>query len=273
MRDIHPTAVVDASVQIDRDVRVGPYAIIQGRVSIAAGTVVEAHSVIRGHTVIGANCRIGPAAYVGLDPQHLKFDPTAETSLVIGEGTIIRETASVHRSMKPGIENATRVGKRCFIMAAAHVGHDCRVGDDVVLAHGIMLGGHVEVGDRAFIGGGTAVHQFCRIGRLVIVRGNEIVTKDLPPFAAASHDGLKAYNAVGCRRAGISRESIRAIRSAYRCIHSNRVLSVAVESIRSMNSDAPEIRELLEFIASSKRGIPASVRSVGRTAQVSDDEE
>jgi len=270
MAAIHPTAIVDSKADLADDVRIGPYAIIQGRVSISPGTIIEAHSVIRGHTVIGPNCRIGPASYVGLDPQHQKYDG-AETSLVIGEDTTIRETTSLHRSMKPGIENATRVGKRCFIMGASHVGHDCRIGDDVIFAHGAVLGGHVEIGDRAFLGGGTGIHQFVRIGRLAILGGGETLTRDAPPFSAVRYDGLKGYNAVGCRRAGMSRETLHAIRSAYFCIHNNRTMPKAIEAIRAMRLTAPEVQEILDFLAGSKRGIQPSVRFSGRILHALED--
>src|SRR4051812_38060048 len=140
---IHATAIVDPRARLSAGVDVGPYCVIEGRVEIGPGTIVSAHSVIRGHTVIGASCRIGPAAYVGMDPQHLRFDSSnGETSLVIGDEVIIRETATLHRSMRPGFDHATRVGDRCFVMAAAHVGHDCRVGNDVVLANAVLLAGH-----------------------------------------------------------------------------------------------------------------------------------
>jgi UDP-N-acetylglucosamine acyltransferase len=264
--EIHPTAILDRRVELADGVRVGPYCVIDGRVQIGAGTAIEPHSMIRGHTVIGAHCRIGPAAHVGFDPQHLRFDPSAgETSLVIGDGVVIREGASLHRSLKPGLENATRVGDRCYLMADAHVGHDCRLESDVILANAVLLGGHVTVGARAFMGGGSGVHQFCRIGRLVIVRGNEAVTRDVPPFAAVMYDGLKGYNAVGCRRAGIPRDGIKAIRAAYQCLHTHRTTSDAVRAIQSIEPRTPELCELLDFIATTKRGIQPSIHFLTRT--------
>lgn len=151
MPRIHPTAIVDPRAELADDVQIDAYAIIEGRVIIGAGSRIFSHSVLRGHTILGAKCQVGPAAYVGLDPQHLKFDGS-ETSLIVGDETVIREGVSLHRAFKPGEEHATRVGQRCFLMAFSHVGHDCRVGDDVVLAHGSMLGGHAIVGDRVFLG-------------------------------------------------------------------------------------------------------------------------
>jgi UDP-N-acetylglucosamine acyltransferase len=260
MPNVHPTAIVDPRATFADDVTVGPYVVIEGHVSLGPRTVVHPHSILKGPTQIGADCEIGPAAYVGCDPQHLSFDRTQETWLVVGDGTIIRETASVHRSTRPGIENATRVGNGCLLMAGAHIGHDTRIGNRVILANAVLLAGHVTVGDNAFISGGTGLHQFVRVGRLAILSGNEAITHDVPPFAAARYGGLKGYNAIGCKRAGISRAGIAAIRKAYHCYHTHRTLPAAVRAIREACPDLPEIREILDFIAATKRGIERSTR-------------
>lgn len=263
---IHPTAVVDARAELGADVEIGPFVVIEGRVSLGPGTAVLSHSVLKGHTVVGARCRIGPGAYVGLDPQHRGF-AGQETSLVVGDDTVVREGATVHRAFKPGIEHATRVGQRCLLMAMSHVAHDCVVGDDVTLANAVLLGGHVRVGDRAFLGGSCAVHQFGRVGRLVIVSGNEAVTHDVPPFAAVRYGGMKGYNAIGCRRAGIAQDALYAIRSAYRCIHTHRTTPAALAAIAATVPDLPEVREILDFIRAKGRGLQPSVRfQRGRTA-------
>jgi UDP-N-acetylglucosamine acyltransferase len=259
MPRIHPTAIVDPQAQLADDVEIAAYVVIQGDVSLGAGTIVHSHSVIHGHTVIGNNCKIGPAAYVGMDPHHLGYGGE-RTSLYIADGAIIRETAQVHRAFRSGSEHATRIGTKCFLMAGAHVGHDAKIGDDVILANGCMLGGYASIGDRAFLGGGCAIHQFTRIGRLAIVGGNEAVTRDVMPFGAVWHGGLKGYNAVGCKRAGINRDHIRAIRAAYQCFHTNRTTSAAVEAIEQTVSLVDEVREMLAFAAVSKRGLLPSLR-------------
>jgi UDP-N-acetylglucosamine acyltransferase len=264
MSQIHPTAIVDRRVELGEGVRIGAYAVLDGRITVGKGSVIAPHSVLGGNTIIGERCEIGPAAYVGLDPQHLHFDRTTETCAILGDNTIVREGASVHRASKPGVENATRLGMNCFLMSTAHVAHDCKLANHVVMANGALLGGHVEVGERAFLGGGCVIHQFCKIGRLVVIAGNEAMSHDIPPFAAARYGGLKGYNAVGCKRAGMSRESIHAIRAAFGCLHSNRTVPRAVEAIRLLGSDAPEVKEILDFIASSKRGLQPSVRFLGR---------
>lgn len=251
---IHSTANVDPRATLAANVRVGPYAVIDGNVSIGAGTVIDAHSVVRGSTIIGENCKIGPAAYVGTDPQHMGYNGE-ETWLRVGDGTVVREGATLHRATKPGIENATRVGQGCLIMSTAHVAHDCVVGNQVVLANGVLLGGHVTVGDRAFLGGGSVVHQFVRIGRLALVRGNEAISKDLPPFAAVAFGGLRAYNAVGVRRSNMSAEAISALRTAFRKLHTIRTLTEVIRAIEAIHPRTDEVGEVLEFLTTTKRGI------------------
>jgi UDP-N-acetylglucosamine acyltransferase len=146
-------------------------------------------------------------------------------------------------------------------MATAHVGHDCQVGDDVTIANAVLLAGHVHVGEGAFLGGASAAHQFCRIGRLAIIGGFEVIRKDVPPFGAVVHGGLKAYNAIGCRRAGFCPETTRAIRAAYRQIHAHRSPRKAADVIESNGSvTTPEVREIVEFLRAGKRGITASYR-------------
>ena len=263
MPTLHPTAIVDSQAALADDVIVEAYSMIGPGVTIGAGTRICAHTIIHGMTRIGSACTIGPAAYVGLDPQHLGFlnqPKPPPTWLQIGDRTLIRETASLHRSTKPGLENATRVGNDCFLMGGSHVGHDSQVGNHAILANGVLLGGHTEIGERAFIGGGTAVHQFCRIGKLAIVSGNEAVSRDIPPFAAVKYGGLKGYNAIGCRRAKLSQEVLYAIRKAYHCIHTHQTNARVIAAISETVLPAPEIRELLEFFAASKRGILPSLK-------------
>jgi UDP-N-acetylglucosamine acyltransferase len=258
MSRIHPTAIVDQRAKIGQDVEIGPYVVIEGDVAIGAGTVIASHCVIYGHAVIGPNCQIGPAAFVGMPPQH-RTNAGVGTSCYVGEGSVIREGAQVHRATRAGEDHATRLGARCFMMAGAHVGHDCRVGDDVTMANATLLGGHVVVGNNVFFGGGSGVHQFCRVGRLSIIAGIEVVTRDIPPFAAVRYGGLKAYNAIGCKRYGFDAESIQAIRGAYRCLHSHRTLPDAVAAMRSDVADLPVRDEIIAFATAKGRGLQPSV--------------
>lgn len=257
MSKIHPTALIDPRAQLAADVEVGAYSIIKGPVEIASGTIVHEHTHLHGPTVIGSDCRLGPGAFIGLDPQHLRFTVSDEhpTYLVIGNGVIIREGTSVHRATHAGRDHATRIGDRAFIMGAVHIAHDCIIDSEAILANGALLGGHCQIGSKAFLGGGCTLHQFVRVGRLTIIGGNETVGKDLPPFSAAFGGRLKGYNAVGCRRAGLSRAAIVSIRAAYQQLHSHRSVNAAVAGIKEHVPQTPEVVEILEFIATSKRGI------------------
>jgi UDP-N-acetylglucosamine acyltransferase len=274
MSAIHPTAIIDPRAQLAPDASVGAYTIIKGPVTIGPASQIGEHCVLQGATVIGRNCKIGPAAYVGMDPQHLKFvaDEANPTYLMIGDDVHIRESARLHRSTKPGREHATRIGDRCFIMGAAHVAHDCVLADDVVLADAVLLGGHCQIGPKTFMGGGAKAHQFVRIGRLCIIAGNEGFGSDVPPFAAVRYGRLKGYNAIGCRRAGMSREAITAIRGVYQRLRAHRVTSTALAAIRAEVPDLPEVREIVEFIRTSRRGIVSPHHGVQQAAPVDTDD-
>jgi UDP-N-acetylglucosamine acyltransferase len=265
MVSIHPTAIIDGEVTIGTGTTVGPYVIIRGRVEIGQGVNIDAHSVIEGHAEIGDGCRIGPAAFVGTAPQHRRHDPALPTWVVIGPRTVVREGASVHRATATGRENATRVGTDCYLMCHSHVGHDCTVGDGVTLANATLLGGHVTVGDGAFLGGGSVFHPHVRVGRLAVVAGNEPVSHDVPPFAAVRYGGLKAYNAVGCRRAGMSQRSVHALRRAFNRLAHDRVIGCALAAVERDEPVDPAVAELLRFVRDSHRGIvPACGAEGGR---------
>lgn len=274
MQAIHPTAIIDPRAELAPDVTVGAYTIIKGPVTVGPGTRIGEHCVLEGAAVIGSNCRIGPAAYVGLEPQHLRFvaDASNPTYLIIGDNVILRESTRIHRATKPGREHATKIGDRCFIMGSAHVAHDCVLSEDVVLADAVLLGGHCHIGPKTFMGGGCTIHQFVKIGRLCIVAGNEAISNDIPPFAAARYGRLKGYNAIGCRRAGMSREAVTAIRGVYRRLRSNRVTSTAVATIAAEVPDLPEVREIIDFIAHSRRGIVSSHRGFPQASRFDRDE-
>jgi UDP-N-acetylglucosamine acyltransferase len=252
---VHPTAIVGPNVSIEDGVSIGPYCVIEGRVTIGAGSTILSHSIINGTTLIGSKCRIGPHAVVGADPQHTGYKGK-ETYLVVEDNVTVREFATLHRATRPGLENATRVGSGSMLMVGSHVAHDCRLGENVTLANAVQLAGHVTVGDRAFIGGGTVIHQFVRIGRLAMIGGGEAVSKDVLPFGAVFLGGHKGYNAVGCRRAQINPETIHHIRAAFQEFHNQVSPLKAARNLRSDgNRVIPEVREVIEFIESSRRGI------------------
>ncbi len=257
---IHPTAIVDKKAEIDPTADIGPYVIIDGPVRVHAGTKVMAHAYLTGWTEIGRDCRIHPGAVVGHEPQDLAFTGL-ESYCRIGDETIIREMATIHRGTDPG--SATEIGKRCFLMAASHVAHNCIVGDDVKLANCGLLAGHVHVGNGAFISGNTVVHQFVRVGELVMISGGAAVGMDLPPFMmAAGRNQCVNINLIGLRRAGFLQDQIKEVRQAFRLLfRSGLPLNKALDRLaESVSTDAG--RRIVEFIREpSKRGILPGRRS------------
>jgi UDP-N-acetylglucosamine acyltransferase len=197
---IHQTAVVDPRAEIDSNVFIGPYALIEGPVHISSGTEIQGHAVITGSVQIGMNNRIGYGAVIGALPQDLGFDPNARSGVEIGENNVIREYCTIHRGTKEG--SNTLVGSNNLLMVGAHLGHNTRLGNHVILANNVLLGGYAEIHDRVFIGGGSVVHQFTRMGAISLMQGISGVGKDVPPFSIAiGKVGVSTINVVGLRRA------------------------------------------------------------------------
>jgi UDP-N-acetylglucosamine acyltransferase len=269
---IHPTAIIDRRAEIDPTADIGAYVIIDGVVRVGTGVRVFPHAYLTGWTEIGANCEVHPNAVIGHAPQDLAYHGE-ETYCRIGEGTIIREGASIHRGTAPG--SVTIVGKRCFLMANSHIGHNCVIGDDVKMANGALLAGHVHVGDGAFLSGNMAVHQFCRIGDLAMIRGVSPVMMDIPPYFTVAHFGLCAgINIVGLRRAGYTPEQRRDVQHAFRTLyHSGMAFRKAVDTLaETVKTDAG--RKILEFIqAPSKRGIAGCIHNRRAKADVGEEQE
>lgn len=253
---IHATAVVDSKAQLGKNVRIGPYAVVGANVVLEADVTLGSHAVIEGHTVIGAGSRVCNFASIGQAPQDIHY-ADEPTRVEIGKRCWIREFVSIHRGTEKG-GGLTRVGDHCMIMAYAHVAHDCRVGDSVVLVNGATLAGHVEVQDHAVIGGLTAVHQFARIGRNTFIGGASAISMDVLPFASAAGNRAKitGVNVVGLRRNGFSEEIIKTIRQAHRIVfRSNLRLEQAIEEMERSFSATPEVQHLLEFLQTGQRGI------------------
>jgi UDP-N-acetylglucosamine acyltransferase len=252
---VHPTATVDPQARLHEGVRVGPYAYIGPDVEIGAGSQIGPRAIIQGPTRIGRDNRIHANACLGDAPQDLGYKDEP-TTLEIGDNNVIREFVTMHRgSGKPGW-GRTVVGNGGFFMAYVHIGHDCRIGDKVIMATGAMLAGHVVVEDQVNISGATAVHQFARIGRLAMLGGGGIAVQDIPPFmmAAGNHARLYGLNRRGLTRAGLSAEAITALKHAYRLLYrSNLRQAEAVAALRESPQPA-EVEHLLEFLESSQRG-------------------
>ena len=231
---------------------IGPCAIIEEDVVIEAETQVGAFAVIKKHTRIGQGNHIHEHVVIGGDPQDLSFKPCV-TRVIIGDGNQIREGVTIHRATQEG--QATRVGHGNFLMAYAHVAHDCVVGNQAMLANGATLAGHVSVGDRAFLSGNVVVHQFCRIGRLVMLSGLAAVGMDCLPFilAAGNPARERGLNRVGLKRAGFSHAEIQELNRAFHLLfRSGKRLKEALEELSSWGS--PLVSEWVSFIQSSKRG-------------------
>lgn len=260
---IHSTAIIDPRATIDPSVEIGAYVVVDGVVQIGAGTRIFPHAYITGWTEIGANCEIHPGAVVGHVPQDLAFEKK-ESYCRIGEGTVIREGASIHRGTDAG--SATVIGKRCHLMANAHVGHNCRVGDDVKMTNGAVLGGHVEIGEGAFLSGYVGVHQFVRIGELVMAGGVQRIVNDVPPYFLVVDNGCCAgVNLVGMKRAGFSKEQRAEVREAYRILYrSGMTFQKAIDVLADAVTTDPGKRIVAFLREPSKRGIVSARRRDNR---------
>lgn len=256
---IHPTAVVDGKAELDTTVAVGPYAVIGAGVRIGADTIVEAHAVISGPTTIGDRNLIGSFSVVGGAPQDLSYKGEP-TELIIGSDNQIREFASIHRGTPSG-HRKTIIGNNNLLMAYTHVAHDCRIGNHVIMANVATLAGHVEVGDRASIGGLVAIHQFCRIGTFSYIGGVSGISLDVPPYViiAGTRNRMRisGVNKVGLKRNGFSRETIKNLDTAYRIIFRtpNLLMKDAIEVARKEFPNCPEVQILVKFFEDSKRGV------------------
>ncbi len=248
---IHPGAYVDPAAQLGQDVEIMPGAVVTKWVQL------------------GDRCVVHPGAVIGGDPQYLAFDRHTPSWVRVGEGSVLREGVTLNRSIHA--DGATTVGARCFFMATSHAGHDCVVADDVVLANAALLAGHVEVGSFAFIGGGAAVHQFSRIGEVVMIAGGARITCDVPPFCmAAERDYLSGLNLVGIKRRNWPREAIKEVKECYRQLMkpTGNLRTAAAQMLDGAVSD--QARAFLNFFAGGKRGFvrPGETRG-GATETVS----
>ena len=254
MSDISGLAVVSKRAVIAEDVEIGPYAIIEDDVEIAKGVKIWPHAHICNGTTIGELTQIHMGAVVGHLPQDLTFDINKKTHTKIGKGTVIREYSTIHRSTKEDIP--TSIGDGCYLMAVSHVGHDCHLGNNIILANCALLAGHVEIGDSTFISGNVVVHQFCRIGSYVIVGGFSGINMDVPPYMLVRGPSvIRGVNLVGLRRAKFSRDTIHNLTDAFKLLYkSNLNTAQAIEGIKKIGP-SKELEYLVEFIQNSKRGI------------------
>ncbi len=216
-QEIHPTAIIDPSASLAEDVVVGPYAVIEADVTVGKGCRIEAHAILRRYASLEASVVVDSFAVVGGLPQDLSFDPATVSFVQIGEGTVIREGVTVHRSTRA--EGETNVGKNCMLMANAHVAHDCALDDGAILANNAMLAGHVHVGQGSFLGGGCGIHQFVTIGELAMIAGNASVTYDVPSYVTvAERSTVTGLNLVGLKRK-LPADVVADLRSCYKAVY------------------------------------------------------
>ena len=251
---VHPSAVVEPGAKLDPDVEIGPHAVVYSGARLGGGTRVGPHCTIYGEVSLGERNVLHPSAALGGAPQSVGFDIQLPSRVEIGSGNEFREGVTVHRSEREN--GVTRIGNHGFFMANSHIGHDCVIGDRVIMANNSGLGGHVEVGDRVFISADVLVHQFTRIGRLALMQGKSGVTLDLPPFTiAVETNRIAGVHAEGLRRAGVSESSRKALQRVYRKLFlGGRPLARALEELGDDARD-PYVTELVEFIRSSRRGV------------------
>jgi len=251
---IHPTAVVHERANLADGVVLGPYAIIGADVTLEAGVSVGSHAVVTGPTVIGEDCQIFSHAAIGGDAQDMKFRGE-DSSLRVGKRNTFREFSTVNRGTMGG---ETVIGDDNLFMAYSHVAHDAVIGNGCVFANSANIAGHVKIEDKVVLGGLVGVHQHCRIGRCAMVGGGGMAAQDVPPFTIAQGDRARLFglNIVGLRRNGLSLDVVNALKGAYReLFHQGLPLRIALEQVREVYTDFPEVLELVSFIEVSQRGI------------------
>jgi UDP-N-acetylglucosamine acyltransferase len=255
---IDSSSNVSPDAQIADDVIIGPYTIIGPKVQIESGVHIFSHVVIDGQTIIQKNCKIFPGAILGTPPQDLKYKEE-DTKLIIGENSIIREYAMLNPGTKGG-GGETIIGKNCFIMAYSHVAHDCHIGDNAILTNGVQLAGHVTIEHHAIISALTVIHQQVRVGAYAMIGGASSLGKDIVPYVRAIGHGfdlrISGLNSVGLVRNNFSEDVRKILKNAYKILFlANLNVSQAVERIKKELPPIEEIKHLISFIESSKRGI------------------
>ena len=255
---IHPTAIVEDGALIGADVEIGPFAHIGKDVRIGDGTVVKQGAIIDGHTTIGKECQIFPYACIGMKTQDLKYQDGSVSYVEIGDRTVIREFATVHLGTADG--EKTIIGNDCLFMCYCHAAHGVILGDHVICSNSVQLAGDVHLQDWAIVGGCTAVHQFCTVGKHAMVGGMARITQDIPPFMLCIPKGDEIHvagpNVVGLTRRGFAKETLTTLKEASRVLYRSGLnRSQALERIESDIEQIDEIRYLVQFYRNSQRGV------------------
>lgn len=255
MAEIHKTAIIHPNAEIADDVQIGPFTIVEDDVKIGAGSQIASNVLLATGTRIGERCRIFNGAVLGTVPQDLKFGGE-KTTLEIGNGTTIREFATLNRGTTDHWK--TVVGENCLLMSYSHVAHDCQVGNNVILSNSVNMAGHVTIDDFVGVGGLTPIHQFVRIGKYSFIGGGIRVPKDVPPYILAVDDPARfgGLNVVGLRRRGFSEERIASIKKAYRFIYRSKLLlNDALKKVENELEPSEDLKYLVSFFRESERGV------------------
>lgn len=260
---IHPTAIVSETAVLGDGCEVGPYALIEDGVVLGANCTVAGHAILRKGTVLGQNVKVDSFVVIGGDPQSIGFDSLTESGVLIEDDVILREGCTVHRATSQGAN--TVIGQGCFLMAQAHVAHDCKLAQGVILANNVMLAGHITVGEKTFIGGGAGIHQNCRIGAYVMVAGNASLTADVPPYVmTAERSEAHGLNLVGLRRGGFAQGEIADVKRCYRAVFfgGGNLRKKAAEAAREHEfGTTPAGARFLSFFEGGTRGFIQSTLS------------
>jgi UDP-N-acetylglucosamine acyltransferase len=256
LMNIHPTAIVADGARLADDIEIGPFSIISAEAEVGAGCVLGAHVILEHRVVLGEGTKVGHGTILGANPQDLGFDTKRmDTGVRVGKNNTIREHVTINRATKEHAD--TLVGDDNFLMTGCHLGHDCRVGNRVILANNVLLAGHVDVADRAFLGGGSVFHQFVMVGCLAMVQGDSGCSQNVPPYTVASRlNTVVGLNSIGLRRAGLTYEARLQLKRAFKLLYLSH-LNVA-QALEAADKEfwGPEATQFFEFVrASKKRGI------------------
>lgn len=252
---IHPTAIISPDADIAADADIGAFVIVGEGCTVGAGSIIAPRATLERNVTLGRSVKVGIGSIVGGAPQDLKY-AGEETTVEIGEGTVIREYVTINRGTSHSFK--TTVGRNCLLMSYVHIAHDCQIGNGVILSNVVQLAGHVSIEDKAIISGLSAVHQFARIGHHSFIGGMSRVSKDIPPFLKAVGNPVKLYglNTIGLQRSGMDEETIRELKRAYRLLfRSDLNVTQAIERAQTELEPLPEVKELISFVEASERGV------------------
>lgn len=252
---IHPTAIISPDADVATDAEIGAFAIVGEGCTVGPGNVIAPRATLERNVTLGRSVKVGIGSIVGGAPQDLKY-AGEETTVEIGDGTVIREYVTVNRGTAHSFK--TTVGKNCLLMSYVHIAHDCHIGNGVILSNVVQLAGHVTIEDKAIISGLSAVHQFARIGHHSFIGGMSRVSKDIPPFLKAVGNPVKLYglNTIGLQRSGMDEETIRELKRAYRLLfRSDLNVTQAIERAQTELEPLAEVKELIRFVEASERGV------------------